>query len=162
MTRPKRTTWEVGAHSTSTPPFGLAIEKAEVQILGPMTAPVPRPKSRPAASRAAFWGEPVAAAACLAWPPLTQSRHLMMKLQAVGIVPRSITYSRGSRLRDWTRGTRQARQSLRATAATTASIRNCDSGFGTNMRQAEFFVAGSWMSLIAWLIPAADVPRGSG
>src|SRR5712675_2163522 len=33
-------------------------------------------------------------------PYMTQSRHLMMKLQAVGIVPRSITYSRGSRLRD--------------------------------------------------------------
>ncbi len=31
----------------------------------------PRPKSRPAASRAAFWGEPVAAATCSAWPPVT-------------------------------------------------------------------------------------------
>src|SRR5712671_8188708 len=34
----------------------------------------PRPKSRPAASGAAFWGEPVAAATCSAWPPVTQKR----------------------------------------------------------------------------------------
>src|SRR6266853_3573558 len=36
----------------------------------------PRPKSRPAASRAAFWGEPAAAATCSAWPPLTHSGPL--------------------------------------------------------------------------------------
>src|SRR5215475_3954287 len=59
----------------------------------------------------------------------TPSRHLMMKFQAVGIVPRSITsYSRESRLRDWTRGARQAGQSLRTVqfgTATPASERMC-------------------------------------
>jgi len=36
-----------------------------------MSAYGPRPKSRPAASGSAFWGEPVAAATCSAWPLVT-------------------------------------------------------------------------------------------
>jgi hypothetical protein len=40
-----------------------------------MAAIGPRPKSRPAASGSAFWGEPAAAATCSAWPPLTRSGH---------------------------------------------------------------------------------------
>src|SRR5258708_33594770 len=36
----------------------------------------PRPKSRPAASGSAFWGEPVAAATCSAWLPVTQTHRV--------------------------------------------------------------------------------------
>src|SRR5258706_11683244 len=90
---------------------------------------------------------------------MTQSRHLMMKLQAVGIVPRSITYSH-----PWIEAAR-----LDARNATSSAIPSGDGrhdGLNSELRlrlrneyaPCRVFVAGRWVSVIPGVIPAGDVP----